>query len=185
MGSHRQCKFQGRIIAATNRPIDELRKQGAFRDDFYYRLCSDVILIAPLRMRIEEDPTELTELIAYTVTCIIGEPSPPLEKMVHDSLALHLKHNYHWPGNVRELEQCIRSVLIKKGCQRQESAPRLSLEHYLKQGVSQGNIDAQTLVQGYAHLIHQRLGTYEAAAKCLNLDRRIVKKYVDEWQVPS
>ena len=43
VGSHENIPFRGRIIAATNRSLDELRRAGNFRDDFYYRLCSDVI----------------------------------------------------------------------------------------------------------------------------------------------
>jgi transcriptional regulator with PAS, ATPase and Fis domain len=43
VGSHEPARFRGRVIAATNRPLDKLREQGLFRDDFFYRLCSDII----------------------------------------------------------------------------------------------------------------------------------------------
>jgi hypothetical protein len=52
VGSHEKKRFPSRIIAATNRPLDILRTGEIFRDDFYYRLCSDVIFVPPLRQRI-------------------------------------------------------------------------------------------------------------------------------------
>ena len=56
--------FRGRVISATNRSLDELRAEGEFRNDFYYRLCSDVIRMPTLRQRIEEDADELPRLTA-------------------------------------------------------------------------------------------------------------------------
>ena len=67
VGSHDKKRFRGRVIAATNRPLDQLRASGQFRDDFYYRLCSDVITVPSLRQRITEDPRELDDLIAHLV----------------------------------------------------------------------------------------------------------------------
>jgi hypothetical protein len=55
VGSHRTLRFEGRVIAATNGDVAELRSSGAFRDDFFYRLCSDVIELPTLRQRVAED----------------------------------------------------------------------------------------------------------------------------------
>ena len=60
VGSHESKRFEGRVIAATNRSLAELRSAGAFRHDFYYRLCSDVIEVPPLRLRLAERPEEWT-----------------------------------------------------------------------------------------------------------------------------
>ncbi|GAI37824.1 unnamed protein product, partial [marine sediment metagenome] len=59
VGSHKKLYFHGRVIAATNRSIEQLRRQGRFRDDFYYRLCSDCIVVPALQQRIRENPDEL------------------------------------------------------------------------------------------------------------------------------
>ncbi len=67
VGSHEIHRFDGRIIAATNRPIDELVMKGLMRSDFYYRLCSDIITVAPLRDRIKDDPHELDDLLNVIV----------------------------------------------------------------------------------------------------------------------
>ena len=60
VGGHGRKRFSGRVIAATNRPLGALRREGRFRDDFFYRLCSDVIEMPTLRRRIAEAPGELT-----------------------------------------------------------------------------------------------------------------------------
>ena len=67
LGSHEAKRFKGRVIAATNRPLAELR-DGRMRDDFYYRLCSDVIEVPALRQRIAESAGELEQLVARPAT---------------------------------------------------------------------------------------------------------------------
>ncbi|MHC4756024.1 MAG: sigma 54-interacting transcriptional regulator, partial [Planctomycetota bacterium] len=72
VGSHRKLRFHGRVIAATNKSLDKLRQQQKLRDDFYYRLCSDCIIVPSLQQRINENPNELNEMIAHTLMRIIG-----------------------------------------------------------------------------------------------------------------
>ena len=87
VGSHQKKRFHGRVIAATNRDINESRSQGRFRDDFFYRLCSDIITVPPLRQRLEEDPNELDALLSHTVERMVGNPSPELVAMVHNVIS--------------------------------------------------------------------------------------------------
>lgn len=82
VGSHQQLRFSGRIIAATNRPLDELRKKGLMREDFFYRLCSDIIVVPPLRQRLQEDPKELDLILSHILQRIIGEEPDELVRMV-------------------------------------------------------------------------------------------------------
>src|SRR5512143_2266868 len=117
VGSHEQKRFRGRIIAATNQPLEKLRRGKRFRDDFYYRLCSDVILVPPLRQRIKEDPLELDDLVKHTVKRIVGDDSDDLAEQVVDKIRMQTPDDYAWPGNVRELEQCIRRFLLKRNYQ--------------------------------------------------------------------
>src|SRR5881296_2538277 len=63
VGGHEKKRFSGRVIAATNRSLDDLRERKLFRDDFFYRLCSDLITVPPLRQRLREAPEELDLLI--------------------------------------------------------------------------------------------------------------------------
>ena len=73
VGSHEAKRFSGRIIAATNRQLDDLRQSGKFRDDLYFRLCSDEVVLPPLRLRLGEDPRELDLLIDSILSRLYGE----------------------------------------------------------------------------------------------------------------
>src|SRR5437867_4527586 len=72
VGGREKQRFSGRVIAATNRALAELRRDARFREDFFYRLCSDVIEVPPLRQRIAESPAELELLVGLLVARIAG-----------------------------------------------------------------------------------------------------------------
>ncbi len=182
VGSHEQCRFEGRVIGATNRPLAHIREKGIFRDDFFYRLCSDIITVPPLRHRIREDEGELDDLIAHTVCRIIGKTSPELSEMVRNVTDKRLGKGYPWPGNVRELEQCVRRVLLRRDYQGDLRSADPDLAAQLAKGIETGEMAAQDLLTGYCMLLYQRHGTYEAAARAAGLDRRTVKKYILQWQ---
>ena len=112
VGSHDRLRFNGRVIAATNRPLDELRQTGQFRDDFYYRLCSDMIIVPPLRQRIQEEPRELQALVASILNRMLGEVAAEFSSRICETLLADLGTGYPWPGNVRELEQAVRRILL-------------------------------------------------------------------------
>ncbi len=180
VGSHEPSRFQGRVIAATNRSMAEIRDKGIFRDDFYYRLCSDHITVPPLRRRIQEDNRELGDLLAHTVQRMVGKPSPELMEMVKGVIDKNLGPDYPWPGNVRELEQCVRSVLLRQDYAGDRKSSLPDLEASLTRGIKTGDLDAQNLISGYCRLLYQRHGTFEEVARHTRLDRRTVKKYIGE-----
>jgi DNA-binding NtrC family response regulator len=178
VGSHEQVRFRGRIIAATNKQLDALRRSGQFRDDFFYRLCSDVISVPPLRQRLAEEPSELEDLISLIVQRLTGEASPEIIEMVREALRVSPGADYSWPGNVREFEQAVRRILLTRQYQGdpQKVAPDLCVG--LQAGIADGRLDADALLSGYCKLLHQRMGTYEAVAQRIHLDRRTVKAYI-------
>ncbi len=179
VGSHQRFRFPGRVIAATNRPIEQLRGEGGFREDFYYRLCSDIITVPPLRERIRQEPGELDDLIDHTLTRIVGKQAPEIARGVKADIRAHVPPEYHWPGNVRELEQCIRSVLLKRSYDAApEPAPKGQTEAFLS-GVTTGQLSHAELLSGYCKLLYGMHGTYEAVSRRTGLDRRTVKKYVE------
>ncbi len=182
VGSHEILRFHGRIIAATNKPLDALRKTGQFRDDFFYRLCSDVIAVPSLQQRIAEDPAELEDLISLIVQRITGEASPTTIEMVRSALVASPGTGYAWPGNVRELEQAVRRILLTRRYNGDQRAVDPDLSAQLQNGIADSTLDADTLLSGYCRLLYQRLGTYEAVAQRLKLDRRTVKAYIKKQQ---
>ncbi len=182
VGSHFRSRFQGRVIAATNRSVSAILNGEVFRDDFYYRLCSDIIEVPPLRERISQDPTELDDLLAFTVKRMTGTASGEFTTRVKRVINKELGPDYRWPGNVRELEQCVRRVLLRKSYEGREQAGKRDLGERLVQGLKAGNMEVSSLVAGYCTLLYRKHNTYEQVAKRTGLDRRTVKKYIDGFE---
>lgn len=178
VGSHERLRFHGRVIAATNRPLDELRRLGQFRDDFYYRLCSDIITVPPLRQRIQEEPRELEALIAAILLRLIGKPAIAYARLVKEIILRDTGPNYSWAGNVRELEQAVRRIIISRHYRSATAPEAAGSLAQLTAGIDAGTMDAETLLAAYCNLLYQRCGTYEEVARRTKLDRRTVKKHV-------
>jgi DNA-binding NtrC family response regulator len=153
-----------------------LRREGQFREDFFYRLCSDVITVPSLRQRLREEPGEMELLLRHLVARLTGHDSPGLAEEMRKSLEKSPGRDYPWPGNVRELEQAVRRILIVGRYEGSQPAAGPAAE--LQAGIEAGTMDAATLLAAYSALLHKRYGTYEEVARRLNLDRRTVKKYV-------
>jgi DNA-binding NtrC family response regulator len=171
-------RFRGRVIAATNRSLDSLRKRDLFRQDFFYRLCSDMIEVPPLRQRLQQAPKELRQLIEHTLTRMLGEPALELVAHVESSLRRAVDDHYPWPGNVRELEQAIRRILVT-GHYAADASPRsASLREQLIAGIESQTLNAENLLASYCKVLYETSGNYEAVGRRTNLDRRTVKKYV-------
>ncbi|QBQ55448.1 sigma-54-dependent transcriptional regulator [Nitrosococcus wardiae] len=175
VGSHSPLRFAGRVIAATHRSLPALRREGQFRDDFYYRLSSDVIEVPPLRRRLQESPAELKQLVGLLAKRLTGQAAEDLIDRILQVLNKCLPADYAWPGNVRELEQAVRRIILKGDYQGAE-APT---DHgsWLCQA-TQGKLSAPQLLAAYCQMLYRRHGTYEAVATITALDRRTVKKHV-------
>ena len=180
VGSHEKIRFSGRVISATNRDIKQLRKEGAFRDDLYYRLCSDVIEVPSLHQRLQENQQELGKLIADLLKRVIDNPDHRLASRIEKQIRTNIPENYAWPGNVRELEQCIRRICLTGSYSIKEESG-LTAQHTgfsLPENQSEGT--AHNLMQRYCRFLYDCYGSYEAVARVTHLDRRTVKKYIVE-----
>jgi DNA-binding NtrC family response regulator len=182
VGSHETARFHGRVIAATNRPMQVLRGRGLFREDFFYRLCSDVIEVPPLRRRLQEDAAELGQLLEHVITGIIGEPARELEELVGDTIRRTVSEGYAWPGNVRELEQAVRRILLTNDYTASPRPASQDVRERLIAGIETESLDADTLLAGYCALLHEKSGNYETVARLTKLDWRTVKKYLQQHE---
>jgi transcriptional regulator with AAA-type ATPase domain len=180
VGSHDKLRFHGRVIAATNQSLEGLRDQKRFREDFFYRLCSDVIRVPPLRQRLLESKAELDDLLEHLVTRMTGEPAQELVRLVREVLHAGVGPDYGWPGNVRELEQAVRRILLTRRYETDHRAASRNARDDLVAGIDRGSLDADALLSGYCTLLHQRHGTIEEVARRANLDRRTVKRYLSQ-----
>ncbi|MGC3957117.1 MAG: sigma 54-interacting transcriptional regulator [Verrucomicrobiota bacterium] len=183
VGSHESVRFQGRVIAATNRDIERLRSRGSFRDDFFYRLSSDVIHVPLLRQRLQEAPNELHQLLQYTVTRLVGNDAEDLIEMIKAALQRSPGPDYAWPGNVRELEQAVRQILLTGSYSGSTKPKAKDLVEHLVTGIETESLDADALLASYCAILYESTGNYEAVARQTNLDRRTAKKYVQQGLV--
>ncbi|MBU1209026.1 MAG: sigma-54 dependent transcriptional regulator [Proteobacteria bacterium] len=110
LGSNQTIKSDVRVIAATNRNLEEAIQKGTFREDLYYRLNVVTISLPPLRER-KEDIAPLVEHFLKKYNRENKKNATSLSKEVRDLLM-----NYHYPGNVRELENIMeRAVVLCRG----------------------------------------------------------------------
>jgi formate hydrogenlyase transcriptional activator len=110
LGSPRTIKIDARIIAASNRNLEEEIRNGRFREDLFYRLNVFPITIPPLRQRKEDIPL----LVNYFVAKFNKKMGKKIETVSKETL--NTLQEYHWPGNVRELESVIeRAVITSQG----------------------------------------------------------------------
>jgi two-component system response regulator PilR (NtrC family) len=108
VGAHDEIEFDTRVIAATNRNLAEMSKEGSFREDLYYRISVIPIELPPLRERREDIP----DLIQHFIQKFGREQG---RTVVVGERAATLLENYAWPGNVRELENTIeRAVALER-----------------------------------------------------------------------
>jgi formate hydrogenlyase transcriptional activator len=120
LGSSRSIKVDVRIIAATNRNLEEEVRNGRFREDLWYRLNIFPITVPALREHREDIP----RLVEYYVDKISRRQGKSIESI--PTTVMNTLQNYHWPGNVRELENVIERAVINS------SGPKLRLMDELK-----------------------------------------------------
>jgi len=115
LGSSRTIKVDVRIIAATNRNLEEEVRKGRFREDLWYRLNVFPITAPPLRDRKTDIPL-LADFFVGRICRRMGKSIESVPRTVMDRL-----QDYHWPGNVRELENVLERAVINS------SGPKLHL----------------------------------------------------------
>ena len=107
LGSEQSRKVDVRIVAATNRDLPTMVKEGRFREDLFFRLSVFQIVMPPLRERRADLPALMRHLIAQRVL-----PSGSRQQLELDPEAEDLLVNFDWPGNVRQLENVLHRAAI-------------------------------------------------------------------------
>ena len=178
VGDTSSRRFNGKLIAATNRELSTALHQGQFRLDLYYRLCSDQIVTPSLYEQLQESPEAISELIFFMARRVAGPEAEPLATEAEKWVRENLGDNYEWPGNYRELEQCVRNILIRSEY-RPPQLKRPSGRQALFADAEKGELTADQLLRRYCTLVYARTGSYEETGRRLQLDRRTVKSRID------
>jgi transcriptional regulator with AAA-type ATPase domain len=178
VGDTASRRFQGKLIAATNRDLEADIRSGRFREDLYYRLCSDQIATPSLAEQLADSPQILHELVVYMARRVAGVESEELAEEVTHWIERNLQPDYPWPGNYRELEQCVKNVLIRRDYRPSHSAPLDPIEQFTSD-LRAGRLTADQVLSRYATIVYRQTGSYEETARRLEIDRRTVKSKID------
>lgn len=114
VGGNKPIELDFRVISATNQDLNELVKQGLFREDLFYRLSVLTLNIPPLRERKEDIPL----LVEYFLSSLREESKIAVNKVSRE--VLRCFDNWRWPGNVRELKNVVEKAAISSETKRIE-----------------------------------------------------------------
>jgi DNA-binding NtrC family response regulator len=180
VGGHTTLDVDVRLVAATNRNLQEMVQEGTFREDLFYRLYVVAVQIPPLRNRREDIPL----LVRHFLDSVAEENGKEIEGLTSD--ALNLLSSYDWPGNVRELRNAIeRMVVLSNG-------PRLTVRDIpvviREQTDHRGPVKSSSeisLQEAEKQLIVQALRAHDGnrtrAAEQLGISRRTLHRKLNEY----
>jgi len=168
LGSTVDLKVDVRLVAATNRDLLQMSREGTFREDLFYRLNVFPVLVPPLRERRDDIP-----LLARHFLHRANHPGG--EKRLAPE-ALELLKSYAWPGNIRELQNMIESaVIIAETTEIQaRDLPVVVRGRVPQTGIDLSeNLSLEELERRYISLLLERLGGHRAkVAKVLQISER-------------
>ena len=174
VGSNQEIPVDVRIIAATNRKLEQRVEEGSFRQDLYFRLNVLNLLIPALRDRIE-DLKILTQYFIETISTSLGLKSYRISESELSILA-----GYSWPGNVRELKNVIeRSLLLNTPpseciatAVQQPQAVETDISSTLLEDIEKSHI---------LKILEMESGNKSAAARHLGISRKTLDRKVTAW----
>ncbi|WP_299134443.1 sigma-54 dependent transcriptional regulator [uncultured Vibrio sp.] len=195
VGSEKEIAVDVRVVAATNRNLQEEVDKGHFRRDLFYRLNVLKIDVVPLRER----PSDLIELVPYFTRLLSSELGMPVPNWAHeDILAMN---EYEWPGNIRELKNLVeRCILLDKPPAHYwrevngDPAPT-SISVTVSHGAEVPNLNNTDAAEGYPNtwtlkevekshieqLVSFHDGNKSAAARDLGVARKTLERKYKDW----
>ncbi len=187
VGSNQTLEVDVRIVAASNRNVEEEVSAGRFRNDLFYRLNAVSLVLPPLRERREDIPP-----LAQSFARRIYSLSP---SVTFSPEAVELLERYQWPGNIRELENAVvRGAAMCDGMIRAKDLPE-RIRHYREQGLTQENAVtddpeneewlslAQVEGRYVARVLGKTGGNKQAASRVLGVDRKTLNRMIDRHKI--
>jgi formate hydrogenlyase transcriptional activator len=166
LGSTRTKKVDVRLVAATNRDLEQMMEERRFRSDLYYRLNVFPIRVPPLRERPEDIPL----LVQYFSQKYARRMQKRIESI--PASAMRKLARWHWPGNVRELQNLVeRAVILTRSSTLAISVPELANKGANLAPARAGNSDEQARIVRILKETKGRVGGPKGAAARMGLKR--------------
>ena len=175
LGSSRLINVDVRVIAATNRNLEQNLSLGLFRSDLFYRLNVFPIVLPPLRER-GEDIRILADYFVIKYSKELNKSITKISSAAYDAFGL-----YPWPGNVRELENCIeRAILLAQGETIEKEQLPPSLQSLISGKVKTSFIGLSSVVESQERqmivsALQETNGNQTQAARLLGTTKRIIQ----------
>jgi DNA-binding NtrC family response regulator len=185
LGSSRPVRVDVRIIAASNRNLEEEVRKGTFRDDLYYRLSVIPIHLPPIRERREDIPL----LIEHFITAFSKEYNVEPKQLAPDALEKLLA--YPWPGNIRELQNVIERVFaLSQNTEITRADLPVSVVGFEEHPVNfNEGAELPTLEDMEKSLIaaalHKSRGNKNEAARILAIDRQRLYRKMEKYRLDA
>jgi two-component system response regulator AtoC len=191
VGSNQTQRVNVRVIAASNRDIEQEVAAGRFRHDLFYRLNAVSIMLPPLRERLEDIPP-----LAQSFADRVYSSSTPVE---FSAEALELLEQYDWPGNVRELENAVvRAVAMCDGTIRVKDLPERVRNGAISdsEAVTPEPVEEPAPVEEWVPLseiearyvtkvLEHTRGNKQAAARILGVDRKTLDRMIKRHHIET
>jgi transcriptional regulator with PAS, ATPase and Fis domain len=186
VGSNQDRHIDVRVIAATNRNLEQMVREGEFREELYYRLNVVSITLPPLRNR-PEDIEILVHHFLDNLSRTYARPAP-----VPDAELMRYLRSYRWPGNVRQLRNCVESmfVLADSPTLTMADLPKMIRNDRQHDPIQIDIPEGLTLKQVVAAIVRQTLdrcrGNRTHAAKLLGVSVRTLQRQMNRQEhVPA
>lgn len=180
LGGKEILKVDVRLLAATNKNLEEMVKNNTFREDLYYRLNVITIEIPPLRERRQDIPL----LIEHFLDRFRLETAKNVEKISGEAMELLME--YDWPGNVRELENVIEhSVVVSKGSEIQlGDLPPYLTKNKKERGLSKTDQSlAQIEKEHIQNVLNSNNWNIKKSAEILKINRLTLYKKIKKYNL--
>ncbi|HZG84571.1 sigma-54-dependent Fis family transcriptional regulator [Paenibacillus sp.] len=185
IGGHKVIPVDVRIVAATNKVLEDEVRKGTFREDLYYRLNVMPIRIPSLRNR-KEDIERLTESFVRKLSVRLQKPIASVSPELLDALIA-----YDWPGNVRQLQNVLERTIIRAAgaTLRPEDLPE-ELQAYgaretapARREVGRTPLKDEIKKEALLHSIRQSNGNHKQAAKLLGVSRSTLYRQLEKYNI--
>jgi two-component system response regulator AtoC len=181
VGGTETIKVDVRIIAATNRNVEDMVKEGKFREDLFYRLNVFPIKVPNLRERKDDIPLFIDHFL-QVFSREMNRKLPPVTRE-----ALQMLSEYNWPGNVRELANVLeRAVIMSTGIISPAELPGLSRPNSADlTALPEGKSLKEIMQQFEKTVIDKTLAKYQGnrvqTAKVLDISRRALQYKIEQY----